>query len=450
MTTPPTRRPGRGALASGLGLATAALYGLVALPLAPAASAEQLPLPATATAAGSVELLRAQVLNVPLLGQSAVDVSVARASGSLSGANPRSTASADNIATTNDLVALLGLEDTVLDALLGNVTQTAPPDNPAPATDALLALTGWPLDALDAVLDLGVSNASAQARFPADGKCLPSLPPLSQSQVSTADATVLGAIGVPGAVSVSQSTRLVPNGKPNGGRDVVSEVRGSTATISVMGDPLLEVLAPPVLTVKGDGTPGAGDVTYTAPVIALAGTGGDLAQFPFTTPGAAGQLIEVSVADPVVTVLPTGVRATVQGAIHLKVTLAGVLDIAEVDIFPMSATATAPAGGVQCGTPGDTDGDGLTDDVEAVIGTDPTKADTDGDGTGDGQEDKDGDGLTNLEEVTGSENDRYGNEPTDPTDADSDDDGLTDGQEVDLTGTDPNTADTDEIGRAHV
>ncbi|MCP6423431.1 hypothetical protein NL463_29410, partial [Klebsiella pneumoniae] len=83
---------------------------------------------------------------------SAIDISLGRASGSLNPANPRAVASADNIATTNDLVALLGLEDVLLDTLLGNVTQTAPPDNAEPATDELLPTNGGPLDALDLIL----------------------------------------------------------------------------------------------------------------------------------------------------------------------------------------------------------------------------------------------------------------------------------------------------------
>ncbi len=100
----------------------------------------------------------------------------------------------------------------------------------------------------------------------------------------------------------------------------------------------------------------------------------------------------------------------------------------------------------------DADFDGLNDDVEEEIGTDPNNPDTDGDGIEDGQEvnvdgtdplddcdsiggtplpdtDCDNDGLTNAEE-----NDLG----TDPFDADSDDDGLTDGEEV-LVEDDPST-----------
>ncbi|WP_175974000.1 Rib/alpha-like domain-containing protein [Corynebacterium sp. Marseille-Q2823] len=89
----------------------------------------------------------------------------------------------------------------------------------------------------------------------------------------------------------------------------------------------------------------------------------------------------------------------------------------------------------------DSDNDGLTDDQEKELGTDPNNADTDGDGI------KDGD------EVTGSKNpfDKDGNKvkpgekgaPTDPTKADTDGDGTNDGDEVtgsknDGKPTDPN------------
>jgi len=139
----------------------------------------------------------------------------------------------------------------------------------------------------------------------------------------------------------------------------------------------------------------------------------------------------------------------------------------------------------------DTDGDGLTDDEEAILGTDPNEvdtdldtvsdgdevtngtnpldADTDGDGLDDGAEiiyntnpndpDSDGDGLTDYEEFD------YFTEPTiydtdedgisdgeevdnefDPIDADSDDDGLTDGEEYYTHNTNPLEADSDSDG----
>ena len=85
----------------------------------------------------------------------------------------------------------------------------------------------------------------------------------------------------------------------------------------------------------------------------------------------------------------------------------------------VSATQTDPSGNTSpadavtftvVGGPGDTDGDGLPDQQEGPIGTDPHDPDTDDDGLGDGQE----------VHTTG----------TDPLDPDTDNDGLTDGQEV--------------------
>lgn len=80
----------------------------------------------------------------------------------------------------------------------------------------------------------------------------------------------------------------------------------------------------------------------------------------------------------------------------------------------------------------DADGDGLTDEQEFLIGTDPDDADTDGDGIPDG-----------IEHWTG----------TDPLDDDSDDDGILDGEEdkngngiVDDGETNPRLFDTDGDG----
>ncbi|WP_418765001.1 adventurous gliding motility protein AgmC [Myxococcus xanthus] len=103
----------------------------------------------------------------------------------------------------------------------------------------------------------------------------------------------------------------------------------------------------------------------------------------------------------------------------------------------LSVRAVDEAGNVD-GTPAtytwsvavDTDGDGLTDAEEVVLGTDPENADTDGDGLPDG-----------IEVNTAG---------TDPLDDDSDDDGILDGNEdanqngiVDEGETDPNNWDTD-------
>ncbi len=114
--------------------------------------------------------------------------------------------------------------------------------------------------------------------------------------------------------------------------------------------------------------------------------------------------------------------------------------------------------------PKDTDGDGLTDDQEAIIGTDPTKADTDGDGLKDGLEvslgtdpldpDSDHDGLSDSAEIAKGDPNAYDKSvDTNPLDADSDEDGLSDGDEANGTGplagkgkTNPLNPDSDSDG----
>jgi len=89
---------------------------------------------------------------------------------------------------------------------------------------------------------------------------------------------------------------------------------------------------------------------------------------------------------------------------------------------------------------GDRDGDGIPDETEVVLGTDPDDPDTDGDGIDDG-----------AEIAAGDPNDYDGGIDTNPLDADTDDDGISDGDERDGTGpltgigpTDPLKCDSDD------
>jgi len=123
-------------------------------------------------------------------------------------------------------------------------------------------------------------------------------------------------------------------------------------------------------------------------------------------------------------------------------------------------TSTQPeAVGGQATTAIDSDGDGLTDDQERTLGTDPNLRDTDGDGVSDYDE-------VNVFHTNPTVFDAPAEIPTVPTTPvtgqpvaptpaapavkvappkDSDGDGLTDAQELQL-GTDPNKKDTDGDG----
>lgn len=96
----------------------------------------------------------------------------------------------------------------------------------------------------------------------------------------------------------------------------------------------------------------------------------------------------------------------------------------------------------------DSDGDGLSDDVEVALGLDPNNQDSNGNGIADGDEDKDSDGLTNAFELRYSlqpnNTDSNANGITDGNE-DADRDGLTNLQEQ-AAGTDPSKTDTDGDG----
>ena len=68
----------------------------------------------------------------------------------------------------------------------------------------------------------------------------------------------------------------------------------------------------------------------------------------------------------------------------------------------------------------DSDGDGLTDDIEALLGTDPHDVDSDDDGISDGDEDVNHNGMVDWGE-------------TNPTNRDTDGDGIQDGTELGYT-----------------
>ncbi|MFO8150798.1 MAG: binary toxin-like calcium binding domain-containing protein [Trueperaceae bacterium] len=186
-------------------------------------------------------------------------------------------------------------------------------------------------------------------------------------------------------------------------------------------------------------------------------------------PDEVGPLATLMVLDAVLDATRTSVTLTTtsQSDIGYVLEVVDVRDLAGNQIAPpergvdpsrLSFRGTAPAPGELI----DSDGDGLSDDVEQrgwtvrvtrtdgsverrEVTSDPFTVDTDGDGLTDAEErqygtdprnaDSDGDGISDFDELN-----LYYSEPTME---DTDGDGLPDGLEVDFFGTSPLLADTD-------
>jgi len=223
-------------------------------------------------------------------------------------------------------------------------------------------------------------------------------------------------------------------------------------------------------TIPADTTYVAGSMTLdtgSGPVAQTDVLDGDACDFDVTTTGGVSALFATLPAGAVYTMtFQVGVDAGVPSG----ATITNLAIVDSDDTLPRISNAVV----VDVGD--DTDGDGLTDVQEGIIGTDPNDADTDDDGIGDGEEvmpgadgyvtdpldeDTDGDGLQDGTETGVTAGlpdtdlgvfvpDTDANTTTDPTDPDTDNDTLSDGTEdtdqngqVDAAETDPNDPDTD-------
>ncbi len=474
-------------------------------------SASAAPVPTSATGSASATLLGVDVLNVtglPVFGNfAAASVDVAPVSGSLAAGAPRVKANAANLGAI--------LLNQTLPALLTEAAQTAPPTNPTATVVNGPAIPAAPL------LTAGISQSTAHAQF-TDGTCLPAGTPISSSSTTTVDAAVLdipvvGAlVKAPGTVETRQSVRLAATGGADDAREVVSTASSNLAALNLFDSVTIGVNQAPTVTATARGTAGAASVAYNQPVVTVTAPGAPGSPFvldaanevaSFALPENPLLRVELSLGALTKTVTPDGTSATGSAALlHLKLgtfTVGPILgvDIANVDIVPLSATAGAPAGGIQCGngggpTPGSIAAPDITSPASGATVNDTTPTIS---GTGlpgatvtvteggnvvctaivrangtwscepgtplpagphtvtatqtlDGQtsaadsttftvvpdpNDPDGDGLPTTQE---------GPIGTNPNDPDTDDDGLSDGAEVNTHHTDPLNPDTDGDG----
>lgn len=331
--------------------------GLTALSLAGPATAAPPPVDPAVTAATSVDTLAADVLGLtlpfPLGSLTAASLDLGDVNGTVNGVNPRATAHAANLGL--DAVGI------PLGGILSSADQSAPPDNPAAATGLTI-----PAIAVPPVLSAGISNSTAHARWTADNTCLAAGTPLTSSSTTTANASLLDLpvvgplLSLPGEVTTSQSVSLESLAGGTDARRVVGQTRSTLVQASLFGSIGVGVSEAAVLTATASGQTGGALVTYSEPVVTLTNASlpdgaivldaaNDTATF--VLPENPLLSLEVSLGTLARTEAADGTSATGSTAllhVRLFVTL-GQANVATVDLVPMSATATAPAGGIECG-----------------------------------------------------------------------------------------------------
>lgn len=246
----------------------AALLTSIAAGSTPTALAQS---PTPYSGGGSANLLE---VHAPLANQPIADVILSPASTTVdSGADPRSHAFGSNLAGT----ALL---DSIDLNILSQAEQSAPPDNAAPAEDMTL-----PLD-LSPVVNLGVSNSAAHARWAGDGQCLPVGESLAFGHNDTAQATVLdtgditvASVNTEGGATFTESEVYMTGTGTVRGLESESTTQVDTVTLFA-GTPLevsIGVASTPTLTATANGQAGGASVTMSEPVLTITTpTGGAL------------------------------------------------------------------------------------------------------------------------------------------------------------------------------
>lgn len=368
-------------------IAAGGLLAAALLAVPPAAAAPTAP--TQAPGAGYSGTGTAQLLGVDasLAGTPVVDVQLTPASTDVnSTADPRSTATVANL--SGDLLGAVPLND-----ILSTATQAAPPDNAEPLNATLLDVP------VDPLLNLDVSSATAWARWPGDGACVAPGAPISQSQVETANASVLAVEGFgqlvtvenpAGGVTSTQSTITTELVEGQTGRALQSESLSQvTSVILFKGSPAeisVDVASTPILTATATGQPGGATANFEAPVVNITTPEGssipDIPLINLVPLDQLGGLVD-QLTDGLETVVDTALGEA--GIVELDILVgeetltvdraadgtsvsasaaAIIIDIAilsaigeplveaRIPVAPLTAAAAVPAGGITCADSG--------------------------------------------------------------------------------------------------
>jgi uncharacterized repeat protein (TIGR01451 family) len=257
---------------------------------------------------------------------------------------------------TNASLDLLGTGN---NNLLVDALQTAPPDHATATTDTLADIPAAPL------LTATVATASAHSRWTGDGTCV------TNGDVSHSISKVADAVVLPGSPAGFDAVALDNDADPTGA--VVSEtslrlvkqpasaanyaVRSTSSTqitsVNLFGGALVvEVVTAPKVVATATGVAGTSTVVLTQPVLKVNGTtivaGEDLA--PINIPGL--PVIQVTAGTLTKSIAADGTSATGSGnLLSVKLLSDPALGTAlDLTVGDVTATAKAPAGGVNCAT----------------------------------------------------------------------------------------------------
>ncbi len=379
----------------GLGGAVAMLtLGSVAVPASatPAASSAVHPPSAHYSASGTGDIVAAKVVDLSSDSQFSDGVSglleklgltataigdgmvvhstTAADSAGLAGGAARTSARATNLD--------LHLAGQDLSGLGSNVSQSAPPDNAAPAHKELL---GVGADSTGGLVGFSVLPATAEAHWAGDDRCVAKNVPLADANNSVASVGVLpytaGAtfVGPDHGAAGTRSTLTLPGTTAFTGGDpraVKSVTLGSLAEVDLFaGSVKIEVASPPTVTAVATGVapvPGAplddntAHATSTQPILTVNGqpaidgmTLGPLSSGAQSLIDALNQVLNPVTANLVLrlpqgktSVSEDGTTATASAVLFQLAVKVANTDLAVIDVMPLTATASAPKGGLDC------------------------------------------------------------------------------------------------------
>jgi uncharacterized repeat protein (TIGR01451 family) len=309
-------------------------------------------LAATGSFSGSAaaDLVHLDAVNIP----GTIDIANLKVAPVTSAASTATTPRVTSHATNANLNLFSGQVD---QNLLVDALQTALPDHATGVHAELLSVPAAPL------LTATVASADAHSRWHADGSCVTN-GPISTSISKVADAVVLpdsplGGDGVAltnsadptGAVVSATSLGLVKQPASAANYAVRSTSSTQVTSVSLLGGAVVvEVVTAPKVVATATGVAGTSTVVLTQPVLKINGQlliSGETIK-PLNIPGS--PVIELTAGNLSKTIAGDGTTATGTGNL-LTLKILDVTDtftLASVTIGDVTATAHAPAGGVNC------------------------------------------------------------------------------------------------------